>query len=534
MAHTNPDSASLRNYLRIVRRRKWIILQAVILVPVAAYLVSAHRQPLYRASAEVLLANQNLASSLSGLPDASASQPDRNAETQAGLARVPEIARRVVAAAGLRGSPLDFLSRSGVSGQGNSDLLRFWVVDKNPDQAARLASVYASQFRDYRRELDTTGLAQARGEVLRRIARLRVARQLDSGLYARLVDKEQQLATMATLQTSNVLVVGPADHAQTIRPRPKRDAALGLALGVLLGIGLALMREALDTRPHSAEEIGDRLGFSLLGRLPRPPRKFRAAGRLLTAAHGGPQGEAFRMLKTNLEFVNLERNCRSIMITSAVKGEGKSTTAANLAVTIARAGRRVALVDLDIRKPTLHRFFDLEGKPGIMDVALGKVALDEALTRLTLPAADGEVPAAPANGNGQNGAAGFLDVLVAGTVPPNPGEVVGSASVGQILMQLRADFDLVLVDSPPLLHVGDALALSTNVDGILLVTRLNVIDHRMLGELARLLEKSPAETLGFVLTDALADEDYGYGSGYGYGSSGSEAATQQVAWRSSR
>ena len=123
------------------------------------------------------------------------------------------------------------------------------------------------------------------------------------------------------------------------------------------------MREALDTRPRSADEIGERLGVPLLARLPRPPRKFRAPGRALGAPHG-PQGEAFRMLKTNLEFVNVERGCRTIMITSAVKGEGKSTTVANLAVAMARAGRRVALVDLDVREPMLHRFFDLARKPG--------------------------------------------------------------------------------------------------------------------------------------------------------------------------
>jgi Mrp family chromosome partitioning ATPase len=225
------------------------------------------------------------------------------------------------------------------------------------------------------------------------------------------------------------------------------------------------------------------------------------------------------MLKTNLEFVNLERQCRTIMVTSAVKGEGKSTTIAHLAVAMARAGRRVALVDLDIRQPMIHRFFGLEGVPGITDVALGTVALDDALTHVALSGSDGNGSSLAVNGNAHNGAVGSLDVLAAGTLPPNPGVVVGSAGVGQVLSRLSAEFDVVLVDSPPLLHVGDALELSGTVDGILLVTRLNVIDHRMLGELSRMLHKSPAATLGFVLTDALADEGsgYGHGSGYGYG-----------------
>jgi polysaccharide biosynthesis transport protein len=517
----NGDSASLRGYLRIGRRRKWIILQAAVLVPLAVYFVSAHQQHLYRASAEVLLTSQSLASTLSGVQDPSASQPDRNAETQAGLARVPEIAQRVLAAAGLPRSPQDFLAHSGVSTQVNSDLLTFWVIDTNPDLAERLATEYASQFRDYRLELDTSSLEHARRDVASRIAKLQQADQLGSGLYADLVAKEQQLATIATLETSNALVVAPADHAVTIQPRPKRDAAIALALGVLLGIALALMREALDTRPRSADEIGDRLGVPLLARLPRPPRKFRAPGRLATGAHNGPQGEAFRMLKTNFEFVNLERDCRSIMVTSAVTGEGKSTTVANLALAVARAGRRVVLVDLDVRKPMLHRFFDLAGTPGITDVVLGKVELDDALTRIALPGSDRKATAASTNGNGQSRAAGSLDLLVAGTLPPNPGDVVASASVGQILHRLTADFDVVLVDSPPLLQVSDALELTARVDGIVLVTRLNVIDQRMLGELSRLLDKSPAATLGFVLTDADADEGYGYGYGYGYGHSGS-------------
>jgi polysaccharide biosynthesis transport protein len=519
--------STLRDYLRVVRRRRWIILLAVILVPLAAVLFSVRQESMYQASAEVLLSQQNLAAALTGTTSATPNQlPDRVAQTQADLARVPEVASRTLAAVGLRRSPGAFLGHSSVAAKSNADLLEFTVTDHSPEQAATLASAYAKQYVRYRQELDTASLQRARAEVGVRIRQLEGAGTTHIPLYGSLVEKDQQLATMEALQTSNASVVRTADGATQVQPRPLRNGILGLALGLVLGLGLAFLWEALDTRVRSADEIAERLGLPLLARLPAPPRQLRKDERLVMLAEPrGVQAEAFRMLRTNLEFVRLGRDVRTIMISSAVEEEGKSTTVANLAVALARAGQRVALVDLDLRRPFLDHFFDLRYRPGLTQVALGQTKLEDALIPIAITDTTDRPRAEAANGNGNvtvrptaSLATGGLRVLVSGPLPPNAGEFVGSEALAYILGQLRERFDTILIDAPPMLQVGDPLALSAHVDALFLVTRMNVVRRPMLGEVRRLLDTAPSLKLGFVLTGAETEDSYGYSGGYYYGS----------------
>jgi len=527
---THQHGSTLRDYLRVVRRRKWIILQAVILVPLAAVLFSLRQERMYQASAEVLLSQQNLAAALTGTTSATPTQQaDRVAQTQADLARVPEVASRTLSAVGIQRSAIDFLDHSSVTAKQNADLLAFTVTDHSPELAATLASAYAKQFVAFRQELDTASLVRARTEVRTRIRGLEKAGLTRTPLYASLVDKDQQLATLEALQTSNASVVRTADHAVQVQPRPVRNGILGLALGLVLGLGLAFLWEALDTRVRSTEEISERLDLPLLARLPVPPRQMRRDDRLVMLAEPrGDQAEAFRMLRTNLEFVRLGHDVRTIMVTSAVEQEGKSTTVANLAVALARAGQRVALVDLDLRRPFLDHFFDLRYRPGLTQVALGQTRLDDALIPIAITDATDRRPRVEnGNGNGSGNltvrsaaslATGGLRVLVSGPLPPNAGEFVGSDALAHILGELRERFDTILIDAPPLLQVGDPLALSAHVDALFVVTRMNVVRRPMLAEMRRLLDTAPARKLGFVLTGAEGEDGYGYGGGYYYGS----------------
>jgi Mrp family chromosome partitioning ATPase len=328
---------------------------------------------------------------------------------------------------------------------------------------------------------------------------------------------------MEALQGHNANVVREASGAVQIAPKPFRNGVLGLILGLFLGIGLAFLREALDTRVRSAEEVADRLELPLLARLPEPPRKLRADHRLaMLAEPTGVQAEAFRMLRTNLEFAALGKDVKTVMVTSGVEQEGKSTTIANLAVAIARAGQHVVLVDLDLRRPFIDRFFDLEHTAGLTQVAIGHASLDEALTTVPLSTPESLIASLASgrarttrNGNGAGqSAAGKLEVLAAGPIPPDPGEFVGTEQLSQILDDLRDRADIVLVDAPPLFHVGDGLVLSGKVDAIVVVTRIDVVRRAMISELKRLLQTMPALKLGFVVTGADAEESYG---AYGYG-----------------
>ena len=288
---------------------------------------------------------------------------------------------------------------------------------------------------------------------------------------------------------------------------------MGFGLGLVIGLVLVSLAEALDTRVRHSDEVVQWLGLPLLTRIPIPPRSLRKAGSLgMLDDEGGLQTEAYRKLRINLDFANLQIKARTIMVTSASEQEGKSTTVGNLAVALARAGRRVVLVDLDLRKPYLDHFFDLTGRPGMTDVALGNVTLDQALWSIPVPGSDGGPQA------------GSLHVLPSGPMPPNPADLIESSVVSEVLLDLAERADVVLLDSAPLLPVSDGVVLSNKVDAMLIVVRATTVKRPVLAELQRVLASCPAAKLGFVLTGS--DEGEGYGYGYGYAGYGSAAPAQ--------
>ncbi|HEY8644668.1 MAG TPA: polysaccharide biosynthesis tyrosine autokinase [Gaiellaceae bacterium] len=503
--------STLRDYLQVARRRKWIIVQAAVIVPLAALAFSLNQQAQYQGSAQVLLSQQDLSNQLTGTQNYTNDPADRQAQTQASLARVPAVAQRAIDAAHVRMTAADFLAASAVTAGTNSDLLTLDVTNHDPALASRLATAYAHAYVAYRLAQDTAPIMAALKEVQSQIATL----PSHGALYTSLEDKATQLRTLAVLKSANASVVQQAPTAVQTAPKTARNVILGLFLGLFLGVGLAFLREALDTRVRSAEAIGTKLELPLLARLPEPPKKLRSDGRLtMLAEPSGPQAEAFRMLRTNVEFASLGKEAGVIMVTSATEQEGKSTTIANLAVAMARSGRHVVLVDLDLRRPYIDRFFNLGNRPGLTQVALGVAQLGEAIVRIPIGGSDS---LASINGNGNRRAqAGALDVLPSGPIPPDPGEFVGTARLTEILEHLRSHADVVLIDSPPLLHVGDGLTLSSKVDAVLVVTRMEVMRRPMLNELGRLLDTMPAHKLGFIVTGAEAEEDYenGYASYY--------------------
>lgn len=519
LASSPTHASTLRDYLQVVRRRKWVIVQAVVLVPLAALAFSLHQQAQYQGTAQVLLSSQDLGNQLTGTQDTSVYTPaDRRAQTQADLARVPAVAQDAIAATRAAMTPDAFLSHSSVAAGANADILSFSFTDHDPVVATRLATAYARAYVKYRLAVDTAPINNALAEVNAQIAQL----SNKGTLYNNLVDKATELKTLAALKTANADVVQTAQQAVKTAPKTSRNVILGILLGLFLGVGLAFLREALDTRVRTAEMIGEHLHLPLLARLPAPPKKVRSVDHLVMMDEpSGINAEAFRMLRTNVEFASLGKEARMLMVTSATEQEGKSTTIANLAVAFAKAGQHVVLVDLDLRRPFVDRFFQLEGRPGITQVAIGAAALGDAIVRIPILRDDGmALPAVRANGNGNGGhkrpTLGALDVLPSGPIPPDPGEFVGAARLTEILSHLSNHCDVVLIDAPPLFHVGDALTLSAKVDSVLVVTNLQSVRRPMLSELKRQLDTMPAHKLGFIVTGAEAEEAYG-GYGYGYG-----------------
>ena len=521
-----PHERTLSYYVDVLKRRKWIIIEVPIIAVIVVAGLSVRQEKVFRSDAQMLISRQDLGAAVTGLPSTDIyADPARTIQTQARLARVPEVARRAIAQAGLRGriTAAELLASSTVTASGDSDFLNFTVDDPDPTIAARLATAYANAYSGYRLELDTSTLKEARTELQRQITALKKSGGDGSSLYNSLVGKAQQLETMELLQQRNS-VVRNASAGTQIAPTPRRNVMLGALFGLLFGVAIAAVWEALDRRVRSEDEVADRLDLPVLARLPAPPRHLSNDGRLAMIDEPTEiASEAARRLRTNIEFANLDAPVKTIMVTSSVQREGKSTTIANLAAALARAGRNVVLVDLDLRQPMVAQFFGRSGSIGVTDVALGRVSLRDALIRVTLAERSGGLVNSSA-GNGHplevRDYTNVLSVLPAGSAPASPGEFVGTTALGQLLDSLKGEFDFVLIDAPPMCVVGDAMTLSAHVDAIIVVARLGVANRQNLKDLHRELTASPARKLGIVLTGVDPKESYGYG---GYGSSPPES-----------
>jgi capsular exopolysaccharide synthesis family protein len=295
--------------------------------------------------------------------------------------------------------------------------------------------------------------------------------------------------------------VRPAFDAEQVEPRPKRNAALGLVLGLLLGVGGAFLLNAFDRRVRHADEVERELQIPLLAKLPTPKRGDAAT---ILDRPSDATTEAVARLRASFDFTNTSLGAKTIMITSANPREGKSTTIANLAIALARAGRHVVLVDLDLRRPMLSRLFHLPDGPGLTDFASRDTKLGDVLQPVGVTPLRSRVASISSAESGQ----GRLEVITTGRTRVNPSAFVESTGLTEALHVLRGHAEIVLIDAPPILATGDSIALTGKVDAVLLVTRLGALTRPTLQELARVLSRSPAPVLGLVATGAEVDGSY--------------------------
>jgi polysaccharide biosynthesis transport protein len=491
---------SLLDYLRVVGRRKFLFLLIVLLVPATAVAISLTQAPTYQASAVVYLEPQSLGTSFT--------DPQRVAETRAKLARVPQVVDRVLEAVPSAGlDRKEFLESSSVSTTLQADILTFSVKNSDPGLAMQLATAYANAYSDYQGELDNRAVANTLARVRQRIAGLEANGEgPGSPNYDALKRVEEDLAAAAASPIRSAQLVNPATEAPKVGPRTVRNGLIAFFLGLVLALVVVFLVDALDTRVRSVDAIREALGLRFLGRLSTPPSPLRKRNKLVMLADPTSRdAEQFRALRWSLDLANAEHGARTMMLTSAIDAEGKSTTVANLAVALARAGRRVILIDADLAHPQLHLLFDVDQRPGLTDVELGDTWLVEALRPIAL------TEDSPGHGDSSTRTerTGSLEVLPAGSALQNPDELGFEEAVGQIIQRVRGRADIVLVDTPPLLK-SNAIALSAHIDALVVVVRLKGLRESALRDLGWMLEASRATKLGFVVTGADKTESYGY------------------------
>ncbi len=309
-----------------------------------------------------------------------------------------------------------------------------------------------------------------------------------------------------------VSLVEPATaRAVPSSPVPARNLAIGLLLGLILGAGLAALRHLFDTTIRTDSDVSEITEEPLIGAVHYDPR----AGReplIVESDPSSPRSEAFRAVRTNLMFVDAANHPKTILLTSSIPGEGKSTTIANLALTLAQSGSRVCLVEADLRRPRLLEYLGLEGAAGLTDVLIERADLDDVL---------------------QPYGSDRLEVVGAGAIPPNPSELLASDSMSRVLTQLSARFDYVLVDTPPVLPVTDAVVLSTKVDGVIVLVGTTIVRKEQLSGTLESLNAVDNTLLGLVLNRVGHKSSGGYGAGY-YGYYDAEAPQDSRRSRTSR
>ena len=333
------------------------------------------------------------------------------------------------------------------------------------------------------------------------LLRLTRSQQVNDNIYRLLLERFEEARITEAGQIGNVRVIDTAKEPRSpIKPRRFQNLLLALIVGLTLGGGLAFFTESLDRSIKNPEEAEALLGIPVIGLIPTIgdlDGKFKGtrneieliSSRLVTHfVPRSPVAEAYRTVRTNLSFSRPDNPPRTILVTSAVPQEGKTTTTANLAITLAQMGGKTLIVDSDLRRPAIRKVFNLESKEGLTDYLIGKGALD-ALIRTT------DIP--------------NLYILPAGQIPPNPSEVLGSQRMKELVAELSRRFEMVFFDSPPVVAVTDAAVLSRYTDGVVLVVQSGATDREAVARAKTLLGNVQANLLGLVLNNIRIESTYG-------------------------
>jgi succinoglycan biosynthesis transport protein ExoP len=448
----------LRDYLRILRKR-WIAIVALSLMGLAAAAgVTILTTPQYEASTLVYVQVQS--SGTVGELAQGSTFIQNQVKSFAEVVNTPRVLDPAIKSLKLDETAGQLATSVSASSPLDTVNIEITVSRDSPVEAANIANAVTSSFRQAVGEItSTTGVAPVS-------------------------------------QVSVSVLRDATEPASPVSPNTGLNLALGLLVGLALGLGIAVLREVLDTRIRGERDVLALTTAPIIGGIgfdstatSKPlivqddPRSVRA--------------EAFRTLRTNLQFLEVESGSKSFVITSSIPSEGKTTTAANLAIALADSGAQVVLIDADLRRPKIASYMGLEGAVGLTDVLIARAELADALQ-----------PWGRSN----------LVVLPAGTIPPNPSELLGSRTMGALIRTLESEFDVVLLDLPPLLPVTDAALVSKLTTGALLVVAAGRTHKGEFAGAISALENVGASVAGVIMTmlPAKGPDAYGYGR-YGYG-----------------
>ena len=445
----------LMDYLRIARKHWRSIVAIVLLTVLGAGLYSMLSKPTYTATTSIFVsvASVTTASDLSS----GSSYAENQVKSFAVVATAPIVLQPVIDSLGLRTTPEELAKKVTATVPVNTATIDVEVVDGDAAEAARIANALGEQ----------------------------------------IVTTVKQLAPPSSSGAPTVAatIISPAvTPLSPTTPRTAQNLALGLAVGLLLGAGQAVLRDVLNTRVRTKQDIERVTDRAVIGSIMLDPSMNKGPLSVVADQHS-PRAESYKRLRTNLQFLGLEEDHRAIVVTSTVPGEGKTTTAINVAFAMATAGERVLLIDADLRRPRIATHFGLEGGAGLTTILIGQASLDDVVQT--------------------HGVSG-LDVLASGPIPPNPSELLGFAEMKDLLHEATRRYDVVILDTPPLLPVTDAAILSHITSGALVVVGSRIVRRPELGAALESLDDVDTRVLGLVLNKVQKEDEDRYGYGYEY------------------
>ena len=483
------EQSSLRAYLQVLWRWKLLVLAVLVVIPSAAYGFVSSQPKIYEAS--VLLQVQPLAvdtSLFNTAVPAPQSQTLLSAARLITTTRVAEVAAHELREP--RSSARQLLANVTATADIEADFITVAARAGSGARAAELANAFGAAVVTTRTDqavqrLNAT-IANVNGQIDRLVRTDREGR-------TQLSQQLQRLRALRAAQGNNARIVEPAlASSSPVAPRVTRTVVLAAIVALLLAFGAVVLAQGVDRRIRHPMELEELTDHPLLSVVPRS-----AFGDVQT---GGSGEEAFQTLRAGLTFFNIDRPMRSVLVSSPVQGDGKTTVATNLARAMARAGKDVILVDADLRRPQVASRFHVHSTAGLGGVLVGESSLEDAFVEPEVDTVEG----------------GRLRALPAGPPPPNPSELLVSQRMKDLLEELTNMADLVIIDSTPLLTVSDSLPLVEIVSGVVVVARLDVTSKDSLNRLERVISNADGTLLGWVATGASTTGMYGYGYGYGY------------------